>query len=117
MRHRSGGAPDDSTRSSVAPVGVVASPSTGPPDASSSPSSRIAVAGAGTGNRACVASTHPCPTATPAVRLLGNLEIDLLAGDAGAAYVSNRNTHVPYAEPPWQLLEPRHGHAQRQEGP
>ena len=56
-------------------------------------------------------------TDMPAVRLLGNLEIDLLAGDAGAAYVSNRNTHVPYAEPPRQLLKPRHGHAQRQEGP
>ena len=52
-RNRSGGRPRESTRSSVAPVGVVASPCTGPPFASSSPSSRIAVAGAGTGIFPC----------------------------------------------------------------
>src|SRR5713101_4929428 len=64
MRHCRGGGPDASTRTSAAPVGVVASPSTGPPLASSTPSSRIAVAGAGTGSRPCSASTHPFPTAT-----------------------------------------------------
>src|SRR6266576_309443 len=65
MRQRAGGAPEESTRTSAAPVGVVASPSTGPGSpASSTPSSRIAVAGAGTGNRPCAASTQPLPTAT-----------------------------------------------------
>src|SRR5216684_1668852 len=64
MRHCRGGGPDASTRTSAAPVGVVASPSTGPPLASSTPSNRIAVAGAGTGSRPCSASTHPFPTAT-----------------------------------------------------
>ena len=64
MRQRGGGGPAERTRTSAAPVGVVASPSTGPPLATSTPSSRIAVAGAGTGNRPCAASTHPVPTAT-----------------------------------------------------
>src|SRR5881628_1209514 len=64
MRHCPGGGPAARTRTKAAPVGVVASPSTGPPVASSTPSSRIAVAGAGTGSRPCVASTQPPPTAT-----------------------------------------------------
>src|SRR5207245_5796065 len=58
IRHRDGGAPAESTRSNAAPVGVVASPSTGPPPASSTPSSKIAVAGAGTGNFPCAARSE-----------------------------------------------------------
>ena len=65
MRQRAGGAPEESTRTNAAPVGVVASPSTGPGSpATSTPSSRIAVAGAGTGSLPCAASTQPLPTAT-----------------------------------------------------
>src|SRR5439155_12778410 len=63
-RQCAGGGPAARTRTSAAPVGVVASPSTGPPVASSTPSSSIAVAGAGTGSRPWAASTHPFPTAT-----------------------------------------------------
>src|SRR2546422_541969 len=48
-RQFDGGVPADNTRNSAAPVGVVASPSTGPALVTSRPSSRIAVAGAGTG--------------------------------------------------------------------
>src|SRR5260370_2904842 len=62
-----GGGPAASTRTTAAPVGVVASPSTGPPAATSSPSSRIAVAGARTRSGPGVASTQTSPAATDQV--------------------------------------------------
>ena len=66
-RQRAGGAPSESTRSSTAPVGVTASPETGPLGPTSMPSSRIAVAGAGTGITPCAARTHPSADADRAV--------------------------------------------------
>ncbi len=38
---------------------------------------------------------------TPPMRLRGDLELDLLTGEAGSTDVSNGNAHVPYPEPTW----------------
>jgi len=35
------------------------------------------------------------------MRLRGDLELDLLTGEAGSTDVSNGNAHVPYPEPTW----------------
>ena len=41
-----------------------------------------------------------------AVRLLRDLEVDLLTRDPGAAHVANRNAHITHAQPSGQLFEP-----------
>jgi hypothetical protein len=48
------------------------------------------------------------------VRLRGDVELDLLASNAGPAHVSNRNTDIAYAQPAWQLLEPGDRHTERE---
>ena len=61
--YSAGGGPDESTRTSAAPVGVTSSPAPSGPGRTGCPSRSLSVAGAGTGSRPCAARTEPSPSA------------------------------------------------------
>jgi len=68
------------------------------------------------GNRSPLDESHQL-TDVAAVRLLRDVELDLLARNTGAPNVSNRNTDVADAQPFRQLLEPGNRQSQREESP
>jgi hypothetical protein len=65
-------------------------------------------------NRRPLDESHELTDVT-AVRLLRNVELDLLARDACAPNVANRNANVVDAKPSRQFLEPGNRHTQREE--
>jgi len=68
------------------------------------------------GNRSPLDESHQL-TDVAAVRLLRDLELDLLARNTGAPNVSNRNSDVAKAKPFRQFLEPGNRQSQREERP
>ncbi len=52
----------------------------------------------------------------PSMRLLGNRKLDLLAPHPGPPHVPDGDAHAGESQPCRQLLEPRGGNAERQQG-